>query len=95
MCNVIFFCRDIEEAVRHLSVQSGQCSTVKDLFSTEIIQTRLKIQGLCEGLIKFYSPSLYGACAREKLWKYVFYDAVARARKFKKVRIATESVKAF
>jgi hypothetical protein len=39
------------------------------------------MKDLCEKLLYEYSLKTYGSFAREKLWKYVFYDAVTRARK--------------
>jgi len=73
--------RAIQDTSKQLEVSSSRCSKIEDLFSSDLLSKRNKIKQLCEKLIYEHSLRNYGSFAREKLWKYVFYDAVTRARK--------------
>ncbi|CAL8098859.1 unnamed protein product [Orchesella dallaii] len=64
---------------------SSRCLDIEDLFSHDLQAKRVILKDYCENLFNI-CPKTYGYVAREKLWKLVLYDAIARARKMQKDR---------
>ena len=74
----------MQDVAGQLEYVTSKCQTVESLFGSELMSRRQKMKDLCQKLM-FHSPKANGAIARDKVWRYVFYDVVNKAKRLRQV----------
>ncbi|XP_013147577.1 PREDICTED: protein SMG5 [Papilio polytes] len=74
--------RYVSDVSRRIGEATAQCTSLSDLFATNIEVQRQKLRENCEKLF-FCDPINYGKKSLELLWRKVYYETVCAAKKFR------------
>ncbi|KPJ19366.1 Protein SMG5 [Papilio machaon] len=74
--------RYVSDVSRRIGEATAQCTSLSDLFTTNIEVQRQKLRENCEKLF-FCDPLNYGKKSLELLWRKVYYETVCAAKKFR------------
>ncbi|XP_013191934.2 nonsense-mediated mRNA decay factor SMG5 [Amyelois transitella] len=82
--------RYVTDVARRVGETTASSRSITDLFATHIEVQRQKLRDNCEKLF-FLDPLNYGKKSLELLWRKVYYEVVAAARKLRETSIENDS----